>query len=199
MSKVTQPESSGQVKRGRPRQADLAARILAAMDELVAERGYSKTTLDDVSRAVGTAKTTLYRRWPSKGDLAIDALAEALGSPPDQLPRRADGMRTAVAWLAGRVRRPGVRKLLLGLVAEAADDPALRAKLRARIREPFVERLAGDWQLPRTRVDLAFDLVVGTLLHRLAMTGRITGGDAEAVTALANDLLFTSNDPPRSA
>jgi AcrR family transcriptional regulator len=177
-------------RKGRPRRAGLDAEVLAATVDLVAADGYAGTTLDDVAGAVGAAKTTLYRRWPSKGELAVDALATVLGTPPTDLPPGPDGLRAAIDWLVAGVRGGGVQRLLLGVVTEAADNPKLRAGLRTRMRDPFTRRLASDWDLPRKDVDLAFDVVVGTLLHRLAMTGRITTADAKAVSEVAGHLLF---------
>jgi AcrR family transcriptional regulator len=162
--------------------------------ELIAERGYAGTTIDAIAQRARVAKTTLYRRWQSKCELAVDALVAVLGDPP--VARTGSGtaaapadLDAAVGWLARQVSDPAVRLLLVGLSAEAARDAQVRDRLRARIREPFTRRLAERWSLPEPRVDLAFDLVVGTLLHRVA-TGRVDAADVRAVTRLATQLLF---------
>ena len=61
---------------GRPRLVDADAAILAAARELLAERGWDGMTLGDVAARAGVAKTTLYRRWPGKAELVVDAMAE---------------------------------------------------------------------------------------------------------------------------
>jgi len=177
------------VSAGRPRRAGVEDDALDATVALIADQGYARTSIDAIARRAGVAKTTLYRRWESKGDLAVDALASALGEPPVG-ERGRSGLERAVGWLADRVRDPAVRLLLLGLVGEAGRDPDLRARLRARIREPFTSRLVAEWGRSPAAVDLAFDVVVGTLLHRVAMTGAVTRHDAATVTELATRLLF---------
>jgi AcrR family transcriptional regulator len=167
---------------GRPRRADVADRVSEATVALVSERGYAATTLDAIAREAGAAKTTVYRRWESKAALATDVLAAQLGRPP--VAADGAGVSTAVRWLVGRIRVPAIRLLLLGLVGEAARDRAVRDRLRTRIREPFTDQVADAWSLPRARVDLAFDVGVGTLLHRVAMTGEIPHADPPAVTGV---------------
>lgn len=61
--------------RGRPRKADADRRILEAAVALLGERGYRDFTVDVVSERTGIAKTTIYRRWPSKAELVAAAIA----------------------------------------------------------------------------------------------------------------------------
>ncbi len=176
--------------RGRPRRADVEETALRATVQLIAEQGYDGTTIDGIAQRSGLAKTTLYRRWNSKAELAVAALAARLGEPPvAEVPGR-HGLEETIRWLATQVSDPSIRLLLVGLTGEAARDPEVRARLRERIRDPFTRRLADRWELPRPRVDLAFDIVVGTLLYRVVMTGPVLSADIAAVTDLATDLLF---------
>lgn len=175
---------------GRPRRAGVDAAVLAATADLVAKRGLARTSLDEVAAQAGVAKTTLYRRWPSKGALAVDALAHVLGEAPAVTVPTDAGLREAVAWLASRVRHEAVADLLSGVVTEAAHDPELRRMLRERIRDPFTTRLTTDWQLGAEDVDRAFDIVIGALVHRHAMNGSISDTDIEVVTSVATRLVF---------
>jgi len=59
---------------GRPRDAELDGRILDATLELLAERGFEHTTMDDVAHRAAVAKATVYRRYASKEELAVDAV-----------------------------------------------------------------------------------------------------------------------------
>lgn len=180
---------------GRPRRAGADEAALRATVELIAERGYAGTTIDAIAARAGLAKTTLYRRWASKSELAVAALAARLGEPPvGETPGR-EGLGASIRWLAGQVRESSVALLLVGLSAEAARDLPLRARLRERVREPFTRRLADRWGLPGPQVDLAFDLVVGTLLHRVATAGSVDAADVDAVTRVATALLFPGADP----
>ena len=185
----SEPVGRQGLRRGRPRRPVDAAALRATV-ELIAERGYAGTTIDMIAARARLAKTTLYRRWQSKGALAVDALAGKLGEPPVGEAQGGDGLAASIDWLARQVSDPAIGLLLVGLSAESARDPELRARLRARVREPFTRRLAEQWALPGHRVDLAFDMVVGTLLHRVAVGGDLDAEDVEVVTRLATSLLF---------
>ena len=68
-------------KRGRPRRTGADEEILTVALELVRSRGYRDFNVDEVSERTGIAKTTIYRRWPSKGSLVAAAIAPM--TPPD--------------------------------------------------------------------------------------------------------------------
>src|SRR5690349_12917896 len=59
--------------RGRPRKEGVEERVLAATREIVSERGYGATTVDDIARRAGVSKGSVYRRWPTKGALVYGA------------------------------------------------------------------------------------------------------------------------------
>ncbi len=61
-------------RRGRPRDASADERILQAAVRLLLERGYDRMTIDEVAESAGVAKATVYRRYPSKDDLAAGAM-----------------------------------------------------------------------------------------------------------------------------
>lgn len=164
--------------------------VLAATVALIRSQGYAGTTLDDVAATAGVAKTTLYRRWSSKRALVVAALVDALGEPPVSQARGTAGLRAAISWLAGRVGDPGIHQLLVGLLGEAGRDPELRADLRESIRTPFTGRVVEQWGVDPGAIDLAFDVVVGTLLHHVTMTGSATDEVLDRVTALAGSLVF---------
>ena len=60
--------------RGRPRDPETDERITTAAAELLLQRGFDRTTVDDVAARAGVGKATVYRRWPSKEDLAVAAM-----------------------------------------------------------------------------------------------------------------------------
>lgn len=62
--------------RGRPRDPETDRRITAAASKLMLQRGFDKMTVDDVAAAAGVGKATVYRRWPSKEDLALAAMEQ---------------------------------------------------------------------------------------------------------------------------
>ena len=67
--------TDGRVQRSR-------ARVLGATLELLTEQGVGRVSVDEVARRSGVAKTTIYRHWPTRADLVLDACAQ-LGSDQD--------------------------------------------------------------------------------------------------------------------
>ena len=65
---------SGRRGRGRPRDPETDSKITRAAAELLLLRGFDKTTVDEVAARAGVGKATVYRRWPSKEDLAVAAM-----------------------------------------------------------------------------------------------------------------------------
>jgi len=155
---------------GRPR-VGIDAEVFAATLSTVHELGYTGATMDRIAAAAGVAKTTIYRRWPSKGALVVDCLLDALGPVPlTGTDRRAD-MTAAIRWIAAKIGEPGIGAAFAGVFVDAVSDSSLRELLSTRFQDPY--RIAAQEALgePENRVLLFIDIIVGTLLHRLGMTG----------------------------
>lgn len=127
---------------GRPFDHSRDAQILALTLDALAEQDYEHVTLDAVALRAGRAKTTLYRRWPTKVDLVLAAI-HAAGRPPeaDALPDegslRADLLAVIDSpWLGGPDRRLAV---FAGLTSAARSSERLADALRVTITEPYVE------------------------------------------------------------
>ncbi len=69
----------GGAPRGRPRSQEADRAILTAAVDLLAERGLAAMSIEEVAARAGVGKTTIYRRWPSKGLLALDAFVTSFG------------------------------------------------------------------------------------------------------------------------
>ncbi|MGA8995809.1 MAG: TetR/AcrR family transcriptional regulator [Nocardioidaceae bacterium] len=72
----TQAPNQARVRRprGRPRDPYADERITTAAAELLLRHGFDGTTVDEVAERAGVGKATVYRRWPSKEDLAVAAM-----------------------------------------------------------------------------------------------------------------------------
>lgn len=68
------PEQPVRRGRGRPRDPKTDERIIQSAAELLRKRGFERMTVDDVAARAGVGKATVYRRWPSKDDLAVAAM-----------------------------------------------------------------------------------------------------------------------------
>ena len=164
---------------GRPRSEPARQAILAVAMELLLDQGLNAMSMDEVARRAGVSKATIYRWWPSKERLALDALAAewaASGSTPDRDTGtlRGDLLILFRPWIRQLNRRPYAR-VVAGLVAAAQAD----AEFADLYRQQFVRprRNASRDLLVRARdrgqiaadtdLEVALDLLYGPIYHRL--------------------------------
>ncbi|MEU4328503.1 TetR/AcrR family transcriptional regulator [Nonomuraea dietziae] len=155
---------------GRPR-SGVNAVVFAATLNTIHELGYARATVDRIAATAGVAKTTIYRRWPSKGVLIVDCLLDAFGPVPLEGANRAELMTSAIHWIAAKIGEPGVGDAFAGVFSDAVSDPALREVLSTRLQDPYRLALQEALGEPEHRVLFFIDVVIGTLLHRMGMTG----------------------------
>ncbi|GAA2426789.1 TetR/AcrR family transcriptional regulator [Actinomadura vinacea] len=178
-------------RRGRPRSEAADARILDAALESLLDRGYDRFSVDEVAMRAGVAKTTLYRRWPTKDHLIVTVVARLQDSVPVEYTGdvRADLTRYLGEIVAGlhRMRQAGrpatSGDASAGLVAEVAAAAARHADVGAAVQAMFHRRNALVLTLlehARERGELhadvepevLFDQLAGALYYRLLVTGR---------------------------
>jgi AcrR family transcriptional regulator len=182
-------------RRGRPRSEKADRAILSAATELLAERGLGGMAMEEVAARAGVGKATVYRRWGSRGALALDAfLAEFSRQQPvpDTGTFRGDLLAALRAWIRSVTRTPA-GQMLAGLIAEVQGNPALAAAWRERVFEPLragntvlVQRAIDRGEIPAdTDADVVLDLLFGSAYHRLLQGHRpLTDQFARRVTDL---------------
>ena len=167
----------GAARRGRPRSQEADRAILAAAAALLAERGFAALSIEEVAARSGVAKTTIYRRWTSRGTLALDAFLDDFQSqlpPPDTGTLRGDLLAALRAWIRA-VTRTSAGPILAGLIAESQRDPELGIAWRERVVEPLrsqhkimLNRAVERGQLtPDADQEVVLDLLFGAAYHRL--------------------------------
>lgn len=164
-------------RRGRPRSQEADQAIMAAAIQLLAERGLAGMSIEEVAARAGVAKTTIYRRWPSRGALALDAFLAEFQSQqpsPNTGTLRGDLLGALRAWIRS-VTRTSAGPVVAGLIAEAQQNPELAAAWRERV----VERLREQHKVLLNRAvergeiaaatdqDVVLDLLFGAAYHRL--------------------------------
>ncbi|GGU93926.1 TetR family transcriptional regulator [Streptomyces albospinus] len=127
---------------GRRRGTELEHAIyVATLDELAAN-GYGRLTMDGIATRAGTGKAALYRRWPGKQPLVLDALRYALPPLPEPNPEHSarDNLAGALGALndvlSGRTLVPGIE-----FIVDMLHEPELRAMFAERIITPRLERI----------------------------------------------------------
>ncbi|NYI08213.1 TetR/AcrR family transcriptional regulator [Allostreptomyces psammosilenae] len=139
---------------------ELTSSIRDAVLAELAECGYARLSMEGVARRAGVGKSALYRRWPSKQEMVVAAVAE-LSVPMAKVPGtgslRGDVLavlRAVAEWLA----EPRIGGILSDLVAEAGRTPALARALAVSVGDP--RRAHGAALLERAveRGELAADV-----------------------------------------
>jgi AcrR family transcriptional regulator len=168
---------SGPAKKGRPFSDATERAILAATAQLLEEKGLADISIEEVATRARVGKASVYRRWPSKGTLALDAFeAEFIARqpPPDTGSLRGDLTAALRAWVR-TVNDTPMGRTLRGLIAEVQRDPALREIWRERFVTPvraqhrlIVERAMARGEIsPATDPEIILDLAFGAGYHRL--------------------------------
>jgi AcrR family transcriptional regulator len=124
------------VRRGRVRDPDIDARILAVAHRQLSAVGYEAMSLAAVAHQAGTTRQALYRRWPTKASLAAAAVQAAADAEPEVSSQ--DPLADLVAELADfqrGVSRPG-RLSLVGTMLQDSTAPELLARYRAQVIAP---------------------------------------------------------------
>jgi AcrR family transcriptional regulator len=154
--------------------------ILVAARQLLRSRGYAATTVEAVAAKAGVSKVTIYRRWLSKGALALDVLLEFqdFGPAPDTGTTRGD-LIAIVRGVNTGLAHPTAAAVIPGLATDLARDPTLARAFRERFVLPrrrsvaeAIERgiLRGD--LPNeSDEDLLIDLLSSPFFYRIFITG----------------------------
>ena len=171
-------DTEGPAGPGRPR-SELAHRaILDATLERLSEVGYDRLTVASVASLAGVAKATIYRRWPSKLPLVIEAFSvlPTLASPDTG--SVVDDLEEILRSFAEILTTTPLASVLPILAGECAHDPELSELLAPHIqarREPLIrvlERAVSRCELPPD-IDLeaAADVIMGPIVTRMFFTG----------------------------
>lgn len=148
--------------------------VLNATAELLFERGYGGTSIDEIARRSGVAKTTIYRHWPDRTALLRDACSK-IGTPldrPDTGNLRED-VTTVLLNLASVLRTARWTSVLPSIIDAAERDPemaAMYSQLQHGYSAVLLGLLAdatGDGGLPKdTDVPALVAMLVGPLFYR---------------------------------
>jgi AcrR family transcriptional regulator len=166
---------------GRPRSDATRCAILKAAYELLEETGMSGFTIEGVAARSGSAKTTIYRWWPSRGVLAADALLSRIQSnDPDVASGSAIADIQLVMQNMADLLSGATGRVLAGLIAEAQccsdTSEAIMTNVILRRREKgrdLMERgIAAGEIKPDIDIDAALDALFGPFFSRL-MLGRM--------------------------
>lgn len=164
---------------GRPRDPRIDELVLEAAATQLVEGGVRGLRMDALAEQTGVAKTTIYRRWPSRAHLIVAVLRrgqQQIGTPHTG-DIRAD-LVTFTTQLAAVLDPPLMRQLAAELATAIAQDPELETKVRrlwTDRRKQIADRVQAAIDDGRFRADLQASIVVdqlaGSLYYHVFVTG----------------------------
>lgn len=164
--------------------------VLAAARDILADGGVKSLTIEGVARRTGVAKTTIYRRWRSKEELALEVVL-AMTRSVVATPTSGDTRTSLVDLLDGAVtilRTSPMGQVMRGLASDLATDEELGRAYRDQVmslrRDHLAELVArgvdrGELS-PGCDVDLLHDLLFGPVYYRLLMGDGTLAEDSAA-------------------
>jgi AcrR family transcriptional regulator len=171
--------------------------ILAATMQLLGEVGYTALTIEGVAARAGVGKATVYRWWPSKGALVIEAMSTALDmiSVPETGNLRQDLLAIGKGIVQTLAHTPA-GAVIPALAADLMRDPEMAEQFRSQMIRPrrsavtqILRRAADRGDLPSDLdIGLLLDVYTGTVFYRVLVSGEpVTGLLAEQLVSLLLD------------
>jgi AcrR family transcriptional regulator len=185
--------SSGQSPSvGRPRSERARLAILEAAADLLIEGGLEATTIEAIAARAGVSKVTIYKWWPSRGAVAVDAYFHRYRetiSFVDTSDVAADltlQIRTLIRAFRGRAGR-----VMAELIGQAQTDSVLADTLRTGWLQPRREASAAVLQLAIDRKQVRSDIDVQTVMDQLyaPLYWRLIMGHQPLDDALAEEVV----------
>ena len=188
-------EESAPRGRGRPRDEVARSRILDAALLTLEDLGFASATCDAIAERAGASKATIYRWWPNKSAVMLEALREAVAQEIP-FPNTGDLHQDI------RLQLHNFRKLLASsrgcavkaFVAAAQNDPEAAEAFRSVWVAPrraaatgTLETYRGTSMRPDVNLDLVLDFMYGPFYYRL-LTG-LAPLSSDYVDELANLVL----------
>jgi AcrR family transcriptional regulator len=179
--------------RGRPRCEDTRTRILQAGLELLEQFSFAEITADAIAERAGASKATIYRWWPNKDAVLVEAFRETVAQElpfPDTGDLREDirvQLENFIQMLSGRRGR-----IFRAFVAAAQSDPEVAETFQRVWREPrcrtsmaVMERHRGKQMREDADLEMALDALYGPLYYRV-LTGnrKFREGYADALAEI---------------
>ena len=179
--------------------------ILDAVLALCREEGYARLSIEAIAARAGVGKQTIYRWWPSKGAVLLEALDHEIAGAaafPDSGDLVAD-MRTTITDVVRFMANPNVGPPFAALIAEAQQDPTIGPLVLERFfrprRAPIVDRLRRAQEVGQLAdtldVEALLEVIFGALFHRLLLhSGRLDAAYASFVV----DTVFAGTSSVRT-
>ena len=164
------------IQAGRPRSEKSRKAILDATRRLLTHMPLSELSIEAIAKKAGVGKTTIYRWWPNKAAVAMDAFLEQPGvqNIVPTTANCADAVKRQLESLIRQLRGQNGR-IIAGIIAESQGSPEVldllyEKFLKERI-SPLYDKIEegkqnGEFK-PEAKTDIALDMLVGPLFLRV--------------------------------
>lgn len=156
--------------------------ILAAAIALISEHSYDRVSIEAIAKRAGVGKQTIYRWWPSKGAVALEALDERLATVVDfqDTGDIVEDLRHHMQGVTQLINSTQLGPVIQGLIAAAQSDPALSRAHLERVIEPtnvaWLDRIGRAQASGEIRPDAdpqqIIDMLFGAMYFRLMLHTR---------------------------
>jgi AcrR family transcriptional regulator len=169
--------------RGRHPSPETEEAILEATREILAKEGVQGLTIEGVAARSGVAKTTIYRRWRSKHELALAVLIAMVEQQVQSSHDLGDTRAELIAFVNRAIKILNstlMGRVMPGLVSDFAADPELAKAFRERVvtrrvgeLNRILERAIDRGSIRRDAdIEIANELLFGPVYYRLFLSGK---------------------------
>jgi AcrR family transcriptional regulator len=164
---------------GRPRSAQADQAIIDAIVDLLVDRGYREVTIEAVAARAGVAKTTIYRRWPSKADMVVEAISACKKDCLEARAYAGESVARSLVAMLSMLSCSRIARVLTGLAVEMVHNEELAVAVRDDLLKPNREVVLATLQRgidsgelrPDVNLDVVADLLVGPMFFRILVSG----------------------------
>jgi AcrR family transcriptional regulator len=141
--------------------------VLATAFELLSEGGVASFTVDEVARRSGVAKTTIYRHWPTREALVIDACSRMIAQQETPDTGSLEGDVTAILVEIAHLLQTANWSFVLPSIVDTAERDPEFAEIHSRIQRGHTAPLREVLQRAAGRGELSAHVNVSTIVAAL--------------------------------
>jgi AcrR family transcriptional regulator len=172
------------------RSARVVESVFAATHEELARTGYVRLSIEAVAERAGVAKSTIYRRWPTKATLVVATVTAALVVDARPQSTLREDLLSLARWLAAWVEAPEGWAVMRALIAEMneTEAQALNRAARHRLQEHWaaaVRRSIARGEIPaETDVSLVVEGTMAAVIDPIVHASHVV--DDRFIDAIVN-------------
>lgn len=175
-SAANESDNAQPARKGRPRSSKSHKAIQDATMKLLLHSSVQELSIEAIAKKAGVGKTTIYRWWPNKTAVVMDALTHQPGwdSPIPTSGNAVDNIQAVLTRLI-RLFQGKYGRILAQILSEAQADDQARAEFERAVQNPQSDRLRDlleqgqETGLIRTDIDteMLLDMLLGPIFYRL--------------------------------